>query len=128
MSPAEHMLEGSDNMSGHDTSVLIEVLNQTEVPYPSTALGMKEISVCSRGLMINCMLCATYPGGGLFGPTLAKYWRVVNTWRTCLSPRLISICETMDITLILIITVARALTWKLHAGSDGHHPWSCLQH
>ena len=37
MSPAEHMLEGSNDTSAHDTSVLIEVLNQTEVPYPSRA-------------------------------------------------------------------------------------------
>ena len=88
---------------------------------------MKEIPVCSRGLMINCMLCAMCPGDRLFGPTLAKYWRVVNTWRTCLSPRLILTYETMDITLISILTVVRAPTWKLHAGSDGHHPWSCLQ-
>ena len=48
--------------------------------------------------------------------------------RTCLSPGIISICKTTDITLILILTVARALTWKLHAGGDGHHPWSCLQY
>ena len=27
MSPAEHMLEGSNNMLAHDTSALIEVLN-----------------------------------------------------------------------------------------------------
>ena len=122
------MLEGSDDMSVHDTSILIKVLDQTEVPYPSTAWGMKEISICSRGLMIDCMLCAMCPGGGLFGPTSAKYWSAVNTLRTCLSPGLISACKTMDITLILILTVARALTWKLHAGSDGHHPWFCLQH
>ena len=37
MSPAEHMLKGSDDTSAHDTSVSIEVLDQTEVPYPSTA-------------------------------------------------------------------------------------------
>ena len=72
--------------------------------------------------MIDCMLCAMCPGGGLFGPTSAKYWRVVKAQRTCLSPRLISTCETTDIILILILTVARALTWKLHVGSDGHHP------
>ena len=88
---------------------------------------MKEISVCLRDFMIDCMLCAMCPGGGLFGPTSAKYWSVVNTQRTCLSPRLILTCETTDITLILILTVMRAPTWKLHAGSDGHHPWSCLQ-
>ena len=71
MSLAEHSLEGSDDMSTHDTSVSIEVLNQTEVPY--TVGGLKEISVCSRGLMINCMLCAMCPGGGLLGPTSARY-------------------------------------------------------
>ena len=71
-------------------------------------------------------LCATCPGGGLFGPTSAKYWRAVNTQRTCLSPRLILTCKTMDITLILILTIMRAPTWKLHTGSNGHHPWSCL--
>ena len=89
---------------------------------------MKEISVCSRGLMINCTLCTTCPGVGLFGPISAKYWRVVENWRTCLSPMLMSTWETMDITLVLILTVVRVLTWKLHVGSDGHHPWSCLQH
>ena len=89
---------------------------------------MKEISVCSRDFMINCTLCTTCPGGGLFGSTSTKYWRVVNTQRACLSLRLISTYETMDITLILILTVVRAPTWKLHAGSDGHHSWSCLQH
>ena len=89
---------------------------------------MKEIPVCLRSLMIVCMLCAMCPGGRLFGPTSAKYWSVVNTWRTCLFPGLILTCETMDKTLISILTVARAQTWKLHAGSNSHHPWSCLQH
>ena len=115
-------------MSACDTSISIKVLDQTEVPYHSTAWGMNEISICSRGLMIDCTLCAMCPGCGLFGPTSAKYWSAVNTLRTCLSPGFISTCKTMDITLILILTVAWALTWKLHAESDDHHPWSCLQH
>ena len=72
--------------------------------------------------MIDCTLCAMCLGGGLFGPISAKYWRVVKTHRTCLSPRLMLIYETMDITLISILTVVRALTWKLHAGRNGHHP------
>ena len=72
--------------------------------------------------MIDCTLCTMCLGGGLFGPISAKYWRVVNTQRTCLSPRLMSMCETTDITLILILTPMRAPTWKLHVGSDGHHP------
>ena len=37
MSPAEHTLKGRDDMSAHDTSVLIEVLDQMEVLYPSTS-------------------------------------------------------------------------------------------
>ena len=88
---------------------------------------MKEIKVCLRGLMINCTLCDKCRCGGLFGPTSAKYWSIVNIRRTCLSPGLISTCQTMDITLIVILTVVRAPTWKLHAGSDSYHPWSCLQ-
>ena len=64
--------------------------------------------------MIDCTLCATCPGGGLFGPISAKYWRVVKTQKTCLSPRLMLTCETMDITIVSILTVMRAPTWKLH--------------
>ena len=37
MSPTEHTLEGDDDMSAHDTSILIEVLDCTEVPFPNTA-------------------------------------------------------------------------------------------
>ena len=91
-----------------------------EVLYPSTAWGMKEISVCLRGLMMDCMLCAMCLGGGFLGPISAKYWRVVKTLKTCLSPRVMSICEMTDITLISMLTVARTPTWKLHAGSNGH--------
>ena len=60
-------------------------------------------------------------GRWALGPISAEYWRVVKTRRTCLSPRLMSICEMMDTTLILMLTVAKAPTWKLHAGSDGHN-------
>ena len=45
MFPTEHMLEGSNDMTAHDTFVSIEVLDRTEVPHPNTARGMKEISV-----------------------------------------------------------------------------------
>ena len=40
MSPAEHTLKGSDDTSAHNMSVSIEVLDQMEVLYPSTAWGM----------------------------------------------------------------------------------------
>ena len=76
------MLEGCDKISTLDISILIEVFNRTEVPYPSTAWGWKEITSCLRGLMIDCTLCAMCPGGGLLGSTSARYWSVVNTGRT----------------------------------------------
>ena len=126
--PAEHTQEGSDEMSAHDTSVSIEMLDQTKVPYPSTAWGWKEIPSCLRGLIIDCMLCTMCPGGRLLGPTSARYWSVVNTRRTWLSHRLILTWGMTDRTLVSMLMVVAALTWKLHVGINGHHPWSCFQY
>ena len=50
------------------------------------AWGMNEMSACCRGLIINCMLWATCPAGGLLGLTSARYWRVIKTLRVCISP------------------------------------------
>ena len=75
---------------------------------------------------MDCTLWATCPRGGLLGPTSARYWRVVSTHKTCLSPSVISISKVTDITQVLIMAVAGAPTWKPQAGSDGHHPCSCL--
>ena len=127
MSPVEPTLEGSEDISAHDMSILTEVLlNLIKVAYPSTAWGINEISACCRGYIIDCMLWATCPGGGLLEPTSAVYWRVVSSHKTCLSPKVILTSEVTDTTQVLIMTVARALTWKLQAGSNGHHPCSCL--
>ena len=66
------------------------------------------------------------PQDGLLGPTWARYWRVVSTHKTCLSPEVILISEVTDTTQVSIMAVARAPTWKPQAGSNGHHPCSCL--
>ena len=58
MSPAEHMLKGSDDMSAHDTSVSIELF---EVPH-------------DRLYAMHYM-----PWWWALWATLAKYWSVVNT-------------------------------------------------
>ena len=127
MSSAEPTLEGSEDISAHDISISTEVLlDLIEVAYPSTVWGINEISACCRGHIIDCTLWAICPGGGLLGPTSAKYWRVVSTHKTCLSPQVISISKVTDTTWVSIMAVARALTWKPQAGSGGHHPCSCL--
>ena len=74
------------------------------------------MSVCSRCLMIDCTLCTTCPGGWLFGHISAKYWRVVKSWRTCLSPRLMSTCETTDITLCFNINSHKSPNWEITCG------------
>ena len=127
MSPAEPTLQGSKDISAHDMSVSTEVLlDLIEVAYPSTTWGINKISSCYRGCIIDCMLWATCPGGGLLGPTSARYWREVCTHKTCLSPEVILISKVTDTTWVSIMAVARALTWKPQAGSNGHHPCSCL--
>ena len=75
---------------------------------------------------MDCTLWATCPRGGLFGPTWARYWRVVSTRKTCLSPGVILTTEVTDTTQVSIMAVARAPTWKPPADSGGHHPCSCL--
>ena len=127
MSPAEPTLDGSKDISVHDMSVSTEVfLNWVNMAYPSTAWGINLIFACCRGHMIDCTHWAICPGGRLFGPIAARYWRVVRTHKTCLSLRVILTSEVTDTTQVSIVAMARAPTWKPHAGNDGHDPYSCL--
>ena len=98
-------------MSANDTLVSTEVtLNQVDTAYPNTAWGMNEMSTCCRGRMIDCTPWAICPTWGLFGPTSAKYWRVVSTLRTCISPSVMSISLMTEMTLVSIVAMARAQT------------------
>ena len=94
MSPMEHTLEGSEKMSVHDTSVYRDMWSSwCTVPWYCMGLeGDPELFEESH----DSMLCVTCPNGRPFGPTSVRYWKVVNTQRTSLSPRLMSTWERTD--------------------------------
>ena len=82
---------------------------------------------CYKGLKIDCTQWVICLGGGPFGSTSAKYWRVVKTRSVCLSPWLILILVT-DTILLLIIAMAEPLIWKLQVGRKGQYPCSYFHH
>ena len=87
ISPVDPILEGSEEISARDTSVSNEVLlDRIKTVEPRTAWGERVMSITINGLMINSIQWLIFPGTGFHGPSSAKHWSMVKTFKACSSP------------------------------------------
>ena len=115
ISPADPTLEGSEEISARDTSVSNEVLlDRIETAEPRTAWGEKVMSITINGLMINSTQWLIFSGTGFRGPSSAKHWSVIKTFKACSSPIDRSILARVGARHKLIASMISWLRVKLH--------------
>ena len=87
ISPMDPTLEGREEISARDTSISNEVLlDCIKTVEPRTAWDEKEMSSTIYCLIIDLTQWLIVPCAGFRGPSSAKHWSVVKTFKACSSP------------------------------------------
>ena len=127
ISPADPALKGREEISARDTSISNEVLfDSVETAEPRTAWDEKVMSST-----INCLINLTkwliVPCAGFHGPSSAKHWSMVKTFKACSSPSDRSILARVGARHKLTVSMVSWSRVKSHLGNDGHDPLLILQ-
>ena len=88
-------------------------------------LGMSSTINC---LMIDSTQWLIVLCTGFHGPSLAKHWSMVKTFKACSSPSDRSILAGVGARHKLTVSMASWSREKSHQGNDGHDPLLILQH
>ena len=93
-------------------------------------LGMRKSSTINC-LMINSTQWLIVPCTGFHGPSSAKHWSVVKTFKACSSPSDRSILARVGTRRKLTMSMVSWSRAKSHRGNDGHDPlliFQCQNH
>ena len=78
-------------------------------------------------LIINSTQWLIVPCAGFCGPSSAKHWSVVKTFKACSSPSNRSILARVGARCKLTVSMVSWSRVKSHQGNDGHDPLLILQ-
>ena len=121
-------LEGREEISGRDTSISSEVLlNHVKTTEPRTAWDEKVMSSTINCLMIDSTQWLIVPCAGFCGPSSAKHWSVVKTFKACSSPSDRSILARVGARCKSTVSMVSWSRAKSHRSNDGHDPLLILQ-
>ena len=85
--PVDPTLEGREEISARDTSISNEMLlDHVKTAEYRTAWDEKVMSSTINHLMINSTQWLIVPCTGFCGPSSAKHWSMVKTFKVCSSP------------------------------------------
>ena len=110
-----------EEISARDTSISNEVLlNHFKTAEPRTAWDEKVMSSTVNCLMIDSTPWLIVPCAGFHGPSSAKHWSMVKTFKACSSPRNRSILARVGVRHKLTVSMVSWSRAKSHRGNDGH--------
>ena len=112
-----------------ETHVSSEVLlDHVKTAEPRTAWDEKEMSSTINCLMINSTQWLIVICTGFRGPSSAKHWSVVKTFKACSSPSNRSILARVGARRKLTASMVSWSRAKSHRCNDGQDPLLILQH
>ena len=128
ISPADPTLKGREEMSARDTSISSKVLlDRIKTVESWTACDEKEMSSTINCLMIDSTQWLIVPCADFRGPSSAKHWSMVKTFKACSSPSDRSILARVGARRKSTASVVSWSRAKSHRGNDGHDPLLILQ-
>ena len=128
ISPVDPTLEGREEISVRDTSISNEVLlDRVKTAEPRTAWDEKVMFSTINCLMIDSTQWLIVPCTGFCGPSSAKHWSMIKTFKACSSPIDRSTLARVGARRKLTVSVVSWSRAKSHRGNDGHDPLLILQ-
>ena len=109
--------------------ILREVLlDRDDAAEASMECAEKAMPITDKACMMDSTHWQTYPGAGLLGPALAIHWRVMRTFKACISPINISTLTSVSMRQESTLSLISLLRLNSLLGSSGQTPLLILHH